>query len=62
MLSYIEGRDQGAPFIPEILADDGAERLGRLAARLRAAMLGLHKNAAADGTWTRSHFAGELAP
>ncbi len=38
VLAYIEGRDQGAPFIPEILAEDGAERLGRLAARLRAAL------------------------
>jgi Phosphotransferase enzyme family len=40
VLSYIEGRDQGAPMIPEILADDGAERLGRLAGWLRAALLG----------------------
>lgn len=38
VLGYIEGRDQGAPFIPEILTDDGAERLGRLARRLRAAL------------------------
>lgn len=40
ILSYIEGRDQGAPFIPEIQSDDGAERLGRLAARLRGALAG----------------------
>lgn len=40
VLSYIEGRDQGAPFIPEIQSNDGAERLGRLAARLRDAMSG----------------------
>jgi Ser/Thr protein kinase RdoA (MazF antagonist) len=39
VLGYIEGRDQGWPFIPEILADDGAESLGRLAARLRTALL-----------------------
>jgi Phosphotransferase enzyme family len=38
VLAYIQGRDQGAPFIPEILADDGAERLGQLAAQLRAAL------------------------
>ncbi|GAA2759028.1 phosphotransferase [Actinopolymorpha rutila] len=35
MLSYIQGRDQGFPFIPEILSDEGAEKLGRLARRLR---------------------------
>jgi phosphotransferase family enzyme len=38
VLAYIEGRDQGAPFIPEILTNDGAERLGQLAARLRSAL------------------------
>jgi len=40
MLSYLAGRDQGAPFIPEIRSAEGAERLGRLAARLRDAMAG----------------------
>jgi hypothetical protein len=40
VLSYIEGRDQGAPMIPEILSDDGAERLGQLAGWLREALLG----------------------
>ena len=38
VLAFIEGRDQGWPFIPEILADDGAERLGQLARRLRTAL------------------------
>ena len=38
VLEFIEGRDQGWPFIPEILTDDGAERLGKLARRLRAAL------------------------
>jgi Phosphotransferase enzyme family len=38
VLAFIEGRDQGWPFIPEILSDDGAERLGALAERLRAAL------------------------
>jgi Ser/Thr protein kinase RdoA (MazF antagonist) len=38
VLAFIEGRDQGWPFIPEILADDGAERLGQLAERLRTAL------------------------
>jgi hypothetical protein len=39
VLSYLEGRDQGAPMIPEILADDGADRLGRLAGWLREALV-----------------------
>jgi hypothetical protein len=38
VLAFVVGRDQGWPFIPEILADEGAERLGQLAERLRAAL------------------------
>lgn len=38
VLAFIEGRDQGWPFIPEIVADGGAERLGKLAERLRTAL------------------------
>jgi hypothetical protein len=38
VLSYVEGRDQGWPFLPEILAVEGAEQLGRLATRLRSAL------------------------
>jgi len=38
VLSYVEGREQGWPFIPEILSLSGAGQLGRLAARLRAAL------------------------
>lgn len=38
ILSYIDGRDQGWPFIPEILSDDGVEALGDLASRLRSAL------------------------
>lgn len=38
VLGFIEGRDQGWPFIPEVLSDDGARRLGQLAGRLRAAL------------------------
>lgn len=38
ILSYLEGRDQGWPFHAEILTPAGAEALGRLAARLRAAL------------------------
>jgi hypothetical protein len=36
ILSYIRGRDQGWPFIPEILTVGGASKLGELAARLRS--------------------------
>lgn len=49
VLSYIEGREQGAPFIPEILADGGAERLGQLAGRLRTALAGYP--CPADARW-----------
>lgn len=38
ILTYVEGRDQGWPFLQEILAVEGAERLGRLASRLRSAL------------------------
>jgi hypothetical protein len=38
VLSYVEGREQGWPFIPEIVSTSGAGRLGRLAARLRTAL------------------------
>jgi hypothetical protein len=38
VIAFIEGRDQGWPFIPEILGAAGAEQLGRLAARLRSAL------------------------
>lgn len=38
VLTYIEGRDQGWPFIPDILTDRGAEDLGSLARRLRSAL------------------------
>lgn len=38
MLRYVEGRDAGWPLLPEIRGTDGAERLGRLAARLRTAL------------------------
>lgn len=38
VLAFIEGRDQGWPFIGEILSDDGPERLGELAERLRTAL------------------------
>lgn len=38
MLRYIEGRDPGWPLLPEISSTDGAERLGCLTARLRAAL------------------------
>jgi hypothetical protein len=38
VLAFIEGRDQGAPFIPEILTDQVAVRLGELAERLRTAL------------------------
>lgn len=38
VLGFIEGRDQGWPFRPEILTDDGAFRLGELAERLRTAL------------------------
>ncbi|MDR0342493.1 MAG: aminoglycoside phosphotransferase family protein, partial [Nocardiopsaceae bacterium] len=40
VLSYLPGRDQGWPFIPEILAPAGAAELGRVAARLRRAFAG----------------------
>jgi len=38
VLGFIEGRDQGWPFIPEILSDEGAQQLGGLAERLRTAL------------------------
>ena len=38
VLIYIDGRDQGWPFIPEILDAMGAESLGDLAARLRSVL------------------------
>jgi len=38
VIAFIEGRDQGWPFIPEILSAGGAEELGQLAARLRSAL------------------------
>jgi hypothetical protein len=38
VLAYIEGRDPGWPFIPEILSAEGANHLGELARRLRAAL------------------------
>jgi aminoglycoside phosphotransferase (APT) family kinase protein len=38
VLSYLPGRDQGWPFLPEILTDDGAYELGRLATTLRRAL------------------------
>ena len=38
VLSYVEGREQGWPFIPEILSTSGARQLGRLAVRLRSAL------------------------
>jgi phosphotransferase family enzyme len=37
-LRYLPGRDQGWPFLPEILTTEGASQLGRLATRLREAM------------------------
>ncbi|MDT4992993.1 MAG: hypothetical protein QOH97_2885 [Actinoplanes sp.] len=40
VLSYMPGRDQGWPFLPEICTDLGAERLGRLATRSRLALAG----------------------
>ncbi|MET9021449.1 aminoglycoside phosphotransferase family protein [Actinopolymorpha sp. NPDC004070] len=49
VLSYIEGRDQGFPFIPEILSDEGAEELGRLTRRLRE-LLSAYP-CAADARW-----------
>lgn len=38
ILTWIDGRDQGWPFIPEIESTDGAEHLGALATRLRSAL------------------------
>lgn len=40
ILTYLPGRDQGWPFLPEILTDAGAQALGRLARRLRCALTG----------------------
>ncbi len=40
VLAYVEGHDQGWPFHPALLRDEGAGQLGRLAARLRAALAG----------------------
>lgn len=37
-LRFVEGRDLGWPLLPGIRTTDGAERLGRLAARLRVAL------------------------
>jgi hypothetical protein len=42
ILSFIEGRDPGWPLLPEILSVVGAERLGRLASRLRSALASYH--------------------
>jgi hypothetical protein len=38
VLSFLAGRDQDWPFLPEIRTDRGAENLGRLALRLRTAL------------------------
>jgi hypothetical protein len=38
VLRFLPGRDQGWPFLPEILTDEGAFELGRLATRLRSAL------------------------
>ena len=38
ILSFILGRDQGWPLLPDILRIEGAERLGELASRLRSAL------------------------
>lgn len=38
VLAYIDGRDAGWPFIPEILTSDGAMQLGEVAGRLREAL------------------------
>lgn len=38
VLGYVEGRDQGWPFIPEILTEQGARQLGRLASRVRSTL------------------------
>lgn len=38
IMSWIEGRDQGWPFIPEIESTEGAQHLGELATRLRSAL------------------------
>jgi Phosphotransferase enzyme family len=40
ILTYLPGRDQGWPFLPEILTDAGAQALGRLALLLRCALIG----------------------
>jgi hypothetical protein len=38
VLSFLAGRDQGWPFLPDIRTDRGAENLGELALRLRTAL------------------------
>ncbi|HEY2674913.1 MAG TPA: aminoglycoside phosphotransferase family protein [Rugosimonospora sp.] len=40
ILTYLPGRDQGWPFLPQILTDVGAQSLGRLTRRLRRALAG----------------------
>lgn len=49
VLSYIEGRDQGPPPFPALESDEGAERLGRLAGRLRTGLSGYP--CPADARW-----------
>ncbi|SDS01275.1 phosphotransferase family protein [Actinopolymorpha singaporensis] len=38
VLGYVEGRDPGWPFVPEILTEEGARQLGRLTSRLRSVL------------------------
>ncbi len=50
ILSYIHGRVQGWPFIPEILTVGGARKLGELAFRLRSALASYECPPARDGS------------
>jgi len=49
VLRFLPGRDQGWPFLDEILTDEGAFALGRLATTVREAMAGYR--CPADARW-----------